>query len=84
MRNITYAIDPETDLVVSRIGDRIAWPMLDFPANSFAMDYYGLKDFSVFELCGNSSYEMLRWTKKIPVETKNLHRRFWGLSAIKG
>jgi len=85
MRNITFAIDTETRLVISRVGDELAWPILDYdnmrPENNYTMNYY-LEKITVFSVVGRS-YNNLKWTKKIPTNIKNLHRRFWGMEDVK-
>jgi hypothetical protein len=80
---ITYAIDAETGQVISRVGHGVAWPVLDFegmtPENNFKAEY-NLEKFDTSALFGTNLYR----TKKIPLETKNLHRRFWGMPELKG
>lgn len=77
-RTITYAIDLETGLVVSRINSELAWPILEYdkmqPSNNFTAGYH-LEKLPVYDAA--SSWNALRWTKKIPVAIKNLHREFW-------
>ena len=84
MRNITYAIDLNTGLVVSRVGDELAWPILDYekmgPENNYTMNYFSEK-MPVF--VAGRSWSNLKWTRKIPVEIKNIHRRFWGFKELK-
>jgi len=85
MRNITYAIDLETGLVVSRVGSELAWPILDYegmlPENNYAMNYC-LEKISVSSVAGYY-WSLLKWTRKIPLEIKNIHRRFWGFKELK-
>lgn len=85
MRNITYAIDLDTGLVISRVGSELAWPILDYdgmlPENNYAMNY-SLEKTSVYSLAGGC-WSALKWTRKIPVEIKNIHRRFWGFRELK-
>lgn len=90
-RIITYAVD-EDGLVVSRVGDELAWPVLDFDAIGKGGDGYEPGDFhgptrvhlEKFSLHGlhSSEYARLRWTKKIPIELKNAHREFWGFKPL--
>lgn len=85
MRNITYAIDTETGLVISRVGSEFAWPILDYddaaPENDYAMGYH-LESISVSRIAGRY-WLGLKWTKKISKEIKNTHRAFWGFSKLK-
>lgn len=84
MRNngISYAIDLDTGLVVSRVGSEYAWPILDFegmkPENNFEM-IYNLEKIGVYEAIGSR----LNHTRKLPLDVKNFHRRFWGMKEIK-
>lgn len=83
-RIITYAINQEDGLVVSRVKDEIAWPILQWdamtPENSFATSYQ-LERIPVSQI--GSEYRALKWTKKIPTELKNRHREFWGFPLLK-
>ena len=82
MRNITYAIDLDTGLVISRVGSELAWPILQYigirPENLFATQFQLEK----IELLA-AIWCRLKWTRKIPVEIKNIHRRFWGFKELK-
>lgn len=87
MRVITYAFDPENGIVYSQFivdGNTkgFAVPILDFegmePENNFAMSY----NLERFERLSLSDWDRLIWTKKIPVEIKNLHRAFWGMKSL--
>jgi hypothetical protein len=84
MKIIQYAIDTETGLVISRVGNELAWPILDYenmlPENHYTMNY------SLVKICVSevaSRWYILKWTKKIPKEIKNTHREFWGFSLLK-
>ena len=81
MRNIQYAIDIETRMVVSRVGSELAWPILDYdnmrPKNNYTMNYY-LDKLPISSVAGRI-WNGLKWTRKIPKEIKNLHRQFWGM-----
>lgn len=84
LRTITYAIDLDTNLVISRVYSEVMIPILDFDGmtskNNFETNY-NLEKMSVQELRYNwSSY---KWTKKIPKEIKNLHRLAWGMKELK-
>lgn len=75
-RIITYAIDPETGQVFSRVGSEMAIPVLDWdnmtPNNNFSTSYY-LEKCNVLEIAG-PTYNRLKWTRCIPTKIKNLHR----------
>lgn len=83
IRTIQYAIDTETGLVISRVGSELAWPILDFenmlPENNYVMNYY-LEKMTVFSAA--SYWYLLKWTRKIPKEIKNIHRKFWNFKAL--
>lgn len=80
---IMYAIDLDVGQVVSRVGDQYAWPILDFagmrPENNWEMNY-NLEKISIFAARAVN----LLHTRKIPVEIKNFHRKFWGMKPLKG
>ena len=84
-RTIQYAIDKETGLVVSRVDNQYAWPVLDFvgmcPANNWDMQY-NLEKFEFIDVYQSMHY--LMWTRKIPNLLKNEHRIFWGKKPLKG
>lgn len=79
---ITYAVDKD-GMVVSRVGSEVAFPVLNYegmkPENNFGLVYH-LGKGSVHNLL--PYWEELRWTKKIPVAVKNLHRAFWGMKPL--
>ncbi len=87
MRIITYAFDPENETVYSHFVidgscKGFAIPVLDFagmkPENSFTASY----NLEKFEYLCLSDWNRLVWTKKIPVQTKNLHRKSWGMKPL--
>lgn len=81
-RTIQYMIDEETGLVFSRVRSEIAIPVLQFdkmvPENNFA-NVWELEKMSVYDTIGMS----LLHTRKIPIEIKNEHRKFWGMKPLK-
>jgi len=81
MKTITYMIDADLGNVMSRVGDEVAVPVLDFegmtPDNGYAMTY-NLEKFSVFDL---GHYNIIH-TRKIPISMKNKHRKFWGMKLL--
>lgn len=83
MPTITYAIDPNTGLIWSRVGSHVAIPVLNYgdmtPANNFNTAYH-LEKFDVLSTLPSINY--VKWTRKIPAKIKNQHRRFWGLKLL--
>ena len=84
MKTIKYGIDRDTGLVWSRVGSEVAIPVLQFnkmtPGNNF-QTIYELEKMDVIEVAG-ASYNSVEWTRKIPVELKNKHRKFWGMKKL--
>ena len=83
-RNITYAIDTDNGLVISRVDSEVAIPVLQYekmvPENNFETSYK-LEKFNVYDLRPWDGYF---WTKKIPRALKNKHREFWGMKPLTG
>jgi len=84
MKNISYAIDKNTGAVISRIGDKVAVPVLQYdkmcPENNFQTEYK-LEKMDVLSFA--CVWDLLKWTKKIPIRIKNQHRKFWGMKILK-
>ena len=87
-RTIQYALDLDSGVVVSRVGSEIAWPVLDFVGigqggRGFEPgDFNGPTRFNLERMPVRSvgrEWETLRWTRKVPLKVKQLHRAFWGL-----
>jgi len=83
--DITYAIDIEIGLVISRVGNEVAIPILrdglTLPLKNFELSNYTLKKIDVLLLLSKKySY---RWTEEIPTDIKNTHRKFWGMKPLK-
>jgi hypothetical protein len=82
-KSIRYGIDRETGLVWSRVGSMIALPVLQYdkmlPENNFQTQY-ALEIVNVIEVIG--SMGLVKWTRKIPLRLKNLHRAFWGMKPL--
>lgn len=78
MKTIQYAIDLHTGLTVSRVGSELAFFVLDYdkmlPENNFETAYHLEKTHII--------WNCLKWTRKIPVDIKNCHRRFWGFKEL--
>lgn len=90
-RNITYAVNREDGLVISRVGSEIAVPILDYVAIGQGGDGFAVGDFRgpvryrlekspITDL--RSCWRLFRWTRKIPRRLKNRHRRFWGFKPL--
>lgn len=82
-RIIRYAIHKDDGIVVSQVGDKIAWPILEYdamlPENNFATQYH-LESIPVVSV--GREWVRLKWTRKIPIRLKNMHREFWGMNPI--
>ena len=97
LRTITFAVHRDNGLVISRVGNELAWPVLDFPAIGMGGigddgveyepgDFQGptrhyLDKFPFSQVGGE--YRHLKWTKKIPLYLKNRHREFWGMKPVR-
>ena len=77
---ITYAVNIETGMVISRMGSEVAIPVLQYdkmlPENNFTPQYK-LEKMDVISLVPCWNY--YHWTRKIPPSVKALHRQFWGM-----
>lgn len=81
-RTIRYAIHRDEGTVISQVGDAVAWPVLDYEQIGQDGDFtqpftYTLERCPVLSV--GAEWRRLRWTRKIPVELKNVHRAFWGM-----
>jgi hypothetical protein len=80
-RIIQYCIDNDTGYVYSRVGGKMAIPIIDFddmgPEDNFAIKAH-LDFVSAWEV----PHHALTYTRKIPVDLKNLHRKFWGMAPV--
>lgn len=84
MKTIKYGIDSDTGLVWSRVGSEIAIPVLQFDKMTHQNNFqtiYELEKMDVIEVAGQA-YNSVKWTRKIPVELKNRHRKFWGMKKL--
>jgi hypothetical protein len=82
---ITYAISKDDGMVYSRVGKEIAYPVLQYEKIGEGGDFtqpfeYQLEKSDVLSLA--YYWPRLKWTKKIPVDIKNLHRSFWGMKQL--
>ena len=95
-RYITYARHSD-GYVISRMGSELAWPILEFAEIGMGgLEKYTGKIFEKGDFQGPTNFHLekvsvygcrewssLTWTKKIILATKNEHRTFWGLSALR-
>ena len=81
-RIIMFAVHAD-GYVVSRVGSEVAWPVLQWesmtPENSFTPSYL-LEKFNMYSI--GSEWQLLKWTKKVPLADKNAHRQFWGMKPV--
>ncbi len=81
---IQYGVDQDTGLIVSRVGDEVAWPILDYDGMTAADGFatrYNLERLPLFDMVGRT-WDAIRWTRKVPVAIKNRHREFWGMRPL--
>ena len=83
MKAILYGINENTGHVYSRVGSEVAIPVLRYekmqPENNFGT-IYELEKFDIIHLA--SEWSFIYWTRKLPVELKNMHRSFWGFKPL--
>lgn len=84
--HLQYAIHREDGSIISRRGDELAWPILDYEAIGQDGNYnaplkYDLNKIGVHTV-GGREWNLLVFTKFVPVEFKNKHREFWGLKPL--
>jgi len=84
MKTIQYGIDKNTGLVWSRVGSTVAIPILDYEDmtshNNFQTISY-LEKFNIIDVC--TELQFIKWTKKIDISMKNIHRHFWGFKPLR-
>lgn len=86
LNTITYAIHREEGYVVSRVGREMLWPILEYEKIGQDGDFTKPLEYrwEKIPLPGPSyDWQMLEWTKKIPVSIKNFHREKWGMKPLK-
>jgi len=80
---VEYAIDTETELVISRVNSEVAIPILGYndmkPENNYQGKYH-LEKMNVINL--SHTWDNYKWTRKIPFDIKNQHRKFWGMKPL--
>jgi hypothetical protein len=85
MNKIQYAIHRQEGHVISRVGNELAWPILDYEAIGQGGNYnkplqYNLEKVPLHSI--GKEWQLLTWTRYVPTEVKNHHRQFWGMKAI--
>jgi hypothetical protein len=83
-KTIEYAINKEDGHIISRVGGAVAIPVLEYEQMNIFNGFeakYRLEKFNLFSIV--STYPAYIWTRKIPVEIKNEHRKFWGMRGVK-
>jgi hypothetical protein len=91
-RTIQYAVSRDDGTVWSRVASEIACPVLDFEAIGQGGDGFAKGDFNgpinhhlekfPVHTVSRGEWACLKWTKKVPVALKNLHRKFWGMKPL--
>lgn len=86
MRHIQYAFSVDEECLVSRVGNEIAWPVLDYKAIGKGGNYnaplkYDMEKFSVSSI-GGRNWDALVWTRFVPTELKNQQRKFWNMAPL--
>ena len=86
--HLHYAIHRRDDVMVSRLGNELAWPLLDYAAIGQNGDFraplkFALKKVSVNSIGANNEWAMLVWTRYVPTSIKNEHRKFWGFKPLR-
>lgn len=82
--HIRYAIDLDTGLVVSQLGNEYAWPIMDYEGIGKDGDYTGPIEYNLEKLSQHETWNQALYpTKRIPTDVKNVHRAFWGLPPVK-
>jgi len=82
-KTIQYTIHQD-GFIVARVDSEIAWPILQWdkmlPENNYNIEYEYEK-LSIFDV--SSEYNLLTWTKKIPLESKNYLRSLFNMKPLK-
>ncbi len=86
-RTIKYGIDMETGYAVSQMGDEVAYAVLDYDKTEPAKSGWSeqpmpqhLEKTKIWYVAGWLG--QIRWTRAVPLQAKNMHRRFWGLKPL--
>ena len=83
INRVEYAIDTETGIVISRVNSEVAIPILGYddmkPENNYQGKYH-LEKMDVINL--SHTWDNYKWTRKIPFDIKNQHRKFWKMKPL--
>ena len=83
MKTIKYAIDRNSQSIISRVGSEIAWPhfvhidKVGFFCKPLTMTLLKQDVLSI-----GREWDDLVWTRFIPTEIKNFHRQYWGMKPL--
>jgi len=85
-QTIQYFIDPDTGYMGSRVGDQMAFEVIEFEKIGQDGDFSKplttyLEKFPVSSCYHN--FGRLIWTRKLPLAARNYHREFWGMKPVK-
>lgn len=84
LKTIQYGIDPDTGYVWSRCGSEVMVPIIAVdkmvPEDNFAIKIVYEK-MNVLDALPTVNY--CTWTRKIPVDVKNFHRKLWEMKPLK-
>ena len=82
-RRVRFAVDRNTGMVYSRVGDRVAVPVpLDtgIRLKGSTEPQYSLEPFPVYAI--RHKWANLHSTQRIPMHIQNVHREFWRLPKL--
>lgn len=83
-RKIEYAIDTETGLTWSKVGEVMAMPVMTQELMDDRIGRYPeytLRKVNVLQV--PLMHQHLNWTEELPTSIKNYHRRHWGLRKLR-
>lgn len=86
-RTIKYGIDTESGYAVSQVGDEVAYAVVDYDKIDVTVPGWSEKPVPVHlektKIWHVAGWLMgIRWTRSVPLEMENEHRRFWGLKPL--
>ena len=82
-RRVTFAVDRNTGMVYSRVGDRVAVPVpLDtgMRLRGLTEPQSSLESFPIYAI--RQRWANLHSTQRIPIHIQNIHREFWRLPKL--
>ncbi len=81
MKNLQFFVVGGEDALWSRYGDQVVYSSLLYHEGyecALALESLAVSNNLHYLVNGKG-----RWTKKVPAEWKNVHRKFWGLAPLK-